>query len=339
MLIPASEAACAAAAEALKLFAEVIVPSLFPFLVLAGMMTKSGVLTCLRPKRRLAAAAAAQLLAAVCGTPSAALICRELSSAGMFTRRRASALCAAANQAGPVFVAVSLAKGLAGSSALALPFMLSHYLPALLFALIIGALPGGRSPAPAVRSVRPTVRGVFTEAVADATASIARICGMLVFFRVAFAALCGLGLLAPLPPLVRSAACGFFEMTGGLALLAEQRGIRAFSLCAAVLSWGGICVFSQSKLVFQELEAGPYFAVKAVQALASYLIFPLCAGLTGVCVPASFPLDEALSHAPDRGAVLMGLVFSLGGSLLTSALLCAAAVKKGSRVKRGPERV
>ena len=339
MLIPASGAACAAAADSLKLFAEVIAPSLFPFLVLAGVMIRSGVLTELRPKRRLPAAAAVQLLAAVCGTPSASLMCRELASAGVFSRRRASALCAAANQAGPVFVAVSLASGLAGSSKLALPFMLPHYLPALICAALIGAIPDSPSPAPVPAHAKAPLRGVFTGAVSDAVSAAARICGMLVFFRVAYAALCGIGLLEPLSPLAKSVLCGAFEMTGGLALLAQIGGERALALCAAVLSWGGVCVFSQSKLAFPELEAAPYFAVKAVHAAASCLLFPLFCGVLGAAEPASFSLDEALPHAAERGAVLMGLVFSLGGSLLTSALLCAAAVKKGSRVKRGPERV
>lgn len=331
LMLPVSRAAAAGAAEALELFGRVAAPSLFPFLVFSNLMRKSGALDGIGRKGRLPAALMTSFAAAVCGTPSAALICRELYASGAYGRRRASLLCAAATQAGPMFVAASLAEGMAGAPGLAAPFAVSHYAPALIFSAAAGLvrLPD-RGMKPARQKTAAPKRGVFLDAVNDAVTGILRIGGLLVFFRVMYAAAEDLGVLSPLPPIARFALCGVFEMTGGLSLLANHGGCTALALCAAVLSFGGICVFAQSKLMFPELEAMPYFAVKAVLAAAGYGVFMLVYRSAGGSAEASFSLSEALEGAGARGAALGGAAISFGGSLAVSLLLSSMAVKKGT---------
>lgn len=320
LLIPFSDRAFEGASEGLRTFTYQVAPSLFPFTVCACFFTRSGKADPgkLRPALRYPAAA---FFSAVCGTPSAAMICGMVcpGDAGM-----ASALCAVCNQAGPMFIVSTLSSAFFGDRSLALPLALSHYLPAFSGSLILCAFGARRgshdeklsSPPP------PSSASAFTGAISEAVTAMLRVCGTIVFFRTAQAVAEPL-LLPGAPAIIKGAAAGAFEMTNGLRLVSLAGNTRnALTLASFILSFGGICLFAQSKLIYTELRAGPYFAAKAatgaLSALTFWLLYPRFYRTAAVFGFTGERTADLLRGSAEAGAAAAGFALSAALCLLCS---------------------
>ena len=265
LLIPMSASAAEAAAEGLRLFASDVVPSLFPFLVCSHCIINSQIPASGNSGVRMIAS---PLLAALCGTPSAALMLNDYRVADA---KAASVYCAALNQAGPVFIVSAIADRFLGSGAYALPLAVSHYAPAILASAIVGLRFKKKlftEPALPQKPHRSALC-VFSSAISDSVSVILRIGGTIVFFRVLCAAGGGLVFGQNIPPLLEKTLMGMCEMTNGLKAVSSERTRLSLSLCAFLLSFGGACIFMQSKLVFDKLKAAPYFMTKLLLGLVS----------------------------------------------------------------------
>lgn len=331
IMIPFSEAACEGAADALRIFAGSMLPSLFPFLVCANMMIRSGGFELMRGRRRLPALMVTCLAAGICGTPSAALLSGELKRSGMLTVKEASFLCGAVNLAGPVFVAVTLAGAFAGNGRLGLPFAAANYAPAIVLTLVFSLVLNkkyGRA-VPSINEKKPASAAVFAGAISDSVTAVLRVGGTLVFFRVLYSAAEASGLLSPIPETAGKLIAGCLEMTNGLELLASGGTGTELALCAFVLSFGGLCLFAQAKQIFPELKAGPYFAAKAVSGFMSFLLMRALLDLFPAAAEAASMLSEGLAGPKERASVLFAFAGAFGLSLAASALLAGFAAKNG----------
>ena len=315
LLIPMSASAVEAAAEGLRLFALDVVPSLFPFLVCSHCLLNSQTPAFGNARVRIVAS---PLLAALCGTPSAALMLNGYLCADAAL---ASVYCAALNQAGPVFIVSALSYRFLGSGAYALPLAVSHYAPSLVAALVIGLRFGnelfaGRT---APQTARRSMLSVFSASLSDSVSVMLRIGGMIVFFRVLCAEAGELVSDLHIPPLIEKTLMGMLEMTNGLKAVSTERTRLSLSLCAFLLSFGGVCIFMQSKLVFDRLKAAPYFIAKLCLSLVSGSVmwawYPHIADAEDVFGFTGERLDE-FSLFPESFWVFCGFALAVSLTLL-----------------------
>jgi len=338
LLLIFNQAASLGAAEGLRLFACSVLPCLFPFMVCGHCLTAAGVTSSggaakkrLLPLRRLGLA----VVCAVCGTPSAALVCGRLYLDGMSTKK-ASALCAVMNLVNPYFIIGLLSRELLHSSLLWKTIAIAHYLPALAAALLLSLGEGktaheglasaamDKCGARTLPSPAPSYLTVFGRALTDATLAILRIGGTVVFFRVLYSVAEASGVLSLLSPAFGAVAAGMLEMTNGLTLLAAAHigGRLCTSLCCALLSFGGVCIFIQSKQFFEELDAKCYFAVKLLTGACSFLLCHILYPLAGGAVDAMHGLDESLlfSRAAETACLAVCIALALAASLTYARL-------------------
>ena len=126
----------------------------------------------------------------------------------------------------------------------------------------------------------------LTDAASKAITAMISVCGWVILFRViiAFGERWFLWLL---PENFRVALQGILELANGCnsLLTVQSEGVR-FLLCAAFLSFGGICVGLQTASVVGELGTGLYFPGKALQCVISCSIAGLFVSLRyRICSP------------------------------------------------------
>lgn len=311
LFIPFSYEGMTGAAEGLKLFAYYVLPSLFPFFVCSHYLTASDAFTRISNKRRFIPLLAAPLTA-LCGTPSSALIFGRLYSSGELSKKKASALCAALNQTGPAFIISSLCIGMLGSMKFTAAFLISHYAPAFIAAIVLSLGNGRNDSMPVVHSYdskeNPLVS--FSKAVSGAVVNVLRVGGTIVFFKAVYS------VLSSALPFDKGPAgafiTGLFEMTSGVSMLVPYPTKLSLGLCAFLLSFGGGCIFIQSKMIFEELSPVYYFITKLATGTASFALFSL------ICPS----IDEANAVFGDLGEALS--VIPAGADMRFTAFVCTS---------------
>ena len=251
MLVFGSAQAAAGARQALSLCAATLIPSLFPFFVLANLLADMGLPELLG--RSLGGAARrifhvsgrgvqAFFLGISGGYPLGAATVAGLRQKKLISRQEAERLLPFCNNSGPAFI-LGAAGGVFGSVRAGLMLYATHVAAALAVGFLL------RGPAPPPTDTPPAAppssfSRAFPAAVTRAVQSTLAVCGYVVLFSAL------LGLLAPLQrlaPLWLAMATGFLELGSGIAAL---RGLppTASNLAAAafLLGWGGLSVHFQT---------------------------------------------------------------------------------------------
>ena len=261
--------------DALRLCADTIIPSLFPFFVTVSFAVACGFFSFLR-QLRLPLNAAVFLLGAVGGYPVGGRTVGELYRGGTISRRQAEALLLCCNNAGPSFILSIAGAGVFGSQRVGWALYGIHLLAALAAGGLLGAFGemanrgdnGGNRPfiTPITAGNAPFLPAVFVTVTRNAALTMLNVCAFVIFF-LALAAL--LRQLWPgLPPL----AMGLLELTGGVTAL--KNDAAGFCMAAALLGWGGVSVHCQTAAVLEktDLSLGRYLLAKALQAVVSALL-------------------------------------------------------------------
>ena len=336
-MIPFGGSAAAGAAAGLDVFLRNVFPSLFPFFVCAHYLIGSGLLHKAIPGKKALSYPLLCLTAAICGTPSAALICSELYKRGSCGRTEASLLCAALNQTGPLFIAVTLSLRFAGDRSVAPLFAVSHYLPPLAASVIIGAVYSRHAALPLTlkNSLGRSPLSLFSDSISAAVSSILRVGGTIVFFRTAHAVFESTVGKAIRSPAVCAFLTGLLEMTNGTALLFECKASHAEVLSAFLLSFGGVCVFIQTKMIFDELRGEVYLISKAVSGIVSAVLFAAVRVLFSQSSPVFKDVSGSLSGAglADTWARAAS-VFAFCLTSLLALAVSAIATKSAASVLR-----
>lgn len=248
-----------------------LIPTLFPFMVLAGLIggTRAGetlggaVAWMLRPLMRLPKRLGTVLLMSFAGgfPVGARMLAAMLAREEIDPKTAGRALCFCVN-AGPSFLVSAVGAGMLHSKAAGLLLLAAQ----LLSAIIIGAVLFHSEP-PALPTARhkPTTvsaGNLFVGAVRDASAGMLTICAFVVAFSAIAALLEAVGLLGwvaqgigtLLPHLGASffaaALSGLLEVTGGC-IRAATLGTRAgFVLCAFLASFSSLSIIFQIRACF-----------------------------------------------------------------------------------------
>ena len=308
----------------------ILIPSLYPFMVLSVFVVRSGLSEKIggamrRPTRALfrlpGGAAASLLMSVVGGYPAGARSAAALYEAGVVSRAEARRMLCFCVSAGPPFVVTAVGVGFL-RSAPAGAILLASQLAAF-FAM--GVLCGVFAPREAAGKPRAKKGGdagparAFIASAADAADATLTMC----CFVVLFAVLMSLLRLFVKDPVLSAVLSSLLEVTGGCADLARL-GVPLW-VFAFALGWGGLCVH------FQVLACTAGIGVPRGR-------FELCRLLQGVLAAAAcrglcllFP-QSAEAFENIRGPVTGALSGSAPAAAALAAL-CVALVLCAPRAK------
>lgn len=304
LLLPGEVAAAARASAGLALFS--VLPTLFPFLVLADLLVSMGIadrlgraIGGLMPRlfRLPGAAASVLVLGVLSGYPVGAAAATRLYESGGCNREQAGRLIALANNTGPAFVVGVVGATLWGSAGIGWWMYGIHLAAALLSGFVLAR----RAPAVRGSGQRPVKRppalsSAVTKSVKQAAATCLNIAAFITFFGVLIALLRQTGLLRALAMLLPGSPAawepllaGVIEMTTGVSLLSELAAPAWVGLVlqSALLGFAGVSVLFQVHSVMDhtDLSLRPYVTGKLLQGV-------IAAGLTWSLYP-RFPAPVA----------------------------------------------
>ena len=241
VLVLYSPLALEGARQGLALCGQVIIPSLYPFFVLAGIFTQinagGG-----NPKGK--AVTGAVLLGFLGGYPLGAKTAAQLMEQGALTRAQAQRLQLFCVNAGPAYLIGAVGAGMLGSRRAGMVLFASMLVSGLAMGVFTRFWPvqGDAQPAdqPSAQTQRKPMDHILLTAVSQATGSILGICAWVVLFS----CLCALLQLLPhgLWPAIPALNVLLEVSSGSVAVI--RAGMPLPVLCAA-LGWGGLGVHCQ----------------------------------------------------------------------------------------------
>lgn len=253
LLLVRPSAAASGALEGLSLTAQVLLPSLFPFMVLTDVLLNSSLPG---TERR----AVSFVLGLAGGYPTGARLVCGLYTSGRIRREEAEWRLGWCSNCGIGFLFGTVAAGLLGRPALGITLLLSQVLSALCCALFL------RPPKHTTTAVSVSAAGgSFSAALSRAAKSMAGVGSGVILISALLAAT--ERLLPPLPPLVSALLRGVCELSLGARAAAALPGGGV--LLSSVCAFGGLCVHLQCLGFISAAGLSPrrYFVGKALQAL------------------------------------------------------------------------
>ena len=262
------------ALEALKLCAVSVIPALFPFLAVSGLLISLGFGTWAAPLfsgfmtplyRLPGQAGSALLLGFAGGYPAGARTAADLYRKHLLTRDETERLLGFCNNANPAFFISVLGAGVFHSTRIGVWLWGIHIASALLTGLLFrGGTGTQRRDIPAESTTKETpFFPALVESVGNAALAMLRICAFVVFFYV---------LVTPFRHMGGHAGAiltGLVELFSLTPLLSADKW--SFCLSAALSGWGGAGVLCQSAAALEGTGLSPRNCVtgKAVQGLLS----------------------------------------------------------------------
>lgn len=311
--------AALAAKDGVALCLTVVIPSLFPFLVMSRLVLQTGFERACRrilgplmePAFHLPRqGASALVLGLLGGYPVGAAAAASLHTDGQLTRQQAEELLGFCSNAGPAFF-FGMLGGIFRSEKTAAILYGIHVVSALLTGLILqaGRKRGSRVP----QRFFPVQKS--TASIYESAKTMCLICAYIILFRVVCSIL---GSFLPDVPALRVGLMGLLEMTGGCCALPElgAPGLR-YCLASGFSAFGGLCVFMQTRSVLDGsgLRGSQYLTGKAIQAVTAVLMtWALMVAFPGL-LPREMPTAYLPSHAgllPSTAAVTALCLVILG---------------------------
>ena len=309
LLILDSRSAMNGAQIGIELCIYTVIPSLFPFMVLTGVLAPamcSSNSRILRPLSRLTGipkgCESLFVTGILGGYPTGALSVHQAWCNGQLSGNDAKRMLAFCSNAGPAFLFGMLGSKFPQQWMLWLLWGI-HIISALLVGML---LPKNRNIQG--NEVSAYVPG-FTQSLKNAVAAMAYVCGWIILFRVILA-FCDRWFLWLLPKAAQTACYGLLELTNGCAALDQVQSVGArFILCSALLAFGGICVVLQTVSVTRKLGLGAYLPGKVLQTLLSIL---LSGCVQWICFPAAEKADFPPWHVIILCLSIVTVVFIAG---------------------------
>ncbi len=297
VLITASRQVTDSCREGLLICTELILPSLFPFFVVSGLLARLGFPQWLG--QRIApyanklfgvpGAGATALVSGLCGGyPMGASYFADLLHSGQIGPEECSRLLAFCNNTGPAFLIGVVGGGIFGDSGLGMLLYAVHAVSAVLTGLLLCRKGEGGSPV-CEREANPTEIS-FSEALSSAVhqsvEALLGVCAFVVCFTVFTGLLRANGWFTALEEalgsrlpnsraVLRAGLSGFFELGGGVAELRGQSGSALYpALASAIVGWGGLSVHFQTLSLFSadNIKSAPHTAGRLLSAAFGFLL-------------------------------------------------------------------
>ena len=307
-----------AAKSALRLCADSLVPSLFPFFVCSGLLVNCGaaeklskLLTPLmKPFFGLGGACSlAMIMGYISGYPVGAKTAADLYTSGNCTKAEAEKLLAFCNNCGPMFIIGALGSGMLENAGVGVILYISHIISSLTVAFIMRSIPSY----PVIRK-KPfqtknfTLGEAFGEAVSSSALLTLNVCGFVIMFAILISFTQSIGLVGALSSLgidynlCKSLIYGFTECSGGCYAVtsALPHSLPCYMLLSSIISWSGLSVHMQVLGIIRKAKLSPklYFKGKVLSAIISPFITMFLYGFkTGRLAPIPFIRIVILSAA------------------------------------------
>jgi len=284
-LIIYPDTAVSSASKGIKLWLEVVFPSLFPFFVASQLLSKSGILSLfgiilepvMRPVFNVPGCGSFALaMGIVSGYPVGASITSDLRKQDMITRIEAERLLTFTNNSGPLFIMGAVAVGMFNQPSLGYLLYICHIAACLSVGFIFRFYKKNNSirhkaksqmankikiELKKLRNADMNPWTLFGDCIKNSVMLILTIGGFIIFFSVLINIMikCGLtgtvsrmvpdfiGTGVPGPKVVEGVLCGIFEITTGANLLSSSSSGLILKLCCAslIIGWAGFSVHTQ----------------------------------------------------------------------------------------------
>lgn len=310
----------AAVSEGLRLCLDRIVPALLPYLVLSGLFLSSGGAQALGRRvgggvQKLFHIGSSGVIALILGltggypvgAKTAAQLCRE----GIVTRSDAQQLLNFCNNAGPAFLFGVVGAACYRSSAVGAALYAIHALSALFCGIFLRGKRPPMETEPPQKPI-PNFSESFFSAVKGAGRTLGMICLLVSLFSVCIDAVRN---VLPIGGAANAIVTSFLELSSGCFAVASSPlpWAAKFSLTAASVGWGGVCVHMQTLAEIRGagLSIRPYLLAKALQAVFSALLALPVSWLLAPVVQTSVPGVALHPFSP-----LPWTLFSIGMTFL-----------------------
>lgn len=317
------QAAATGVKRGLAVCSQLLIPSLFPFLVLTGFMIRCGLVHSIG--RRISpvtrclfgfsgAAGTALLLSFLGGYPTGAAAVKGLCAQGDIDETEARRLLRACVNAGPAFVIGGVGVGMLGSVKAGLLLLAAHIAASLIAAFTERGRPRETKAVPVAAA---SVGTAVSESVHAATTALLAMCGFVLLSSAALSLVDALGAASLPHPLWRTLLACVCEVTGGC-VEAAQSGRAAPFWLGATLGFGGLSVHGQIAVTIAP------FRLMDRRFYRARLLHALLGGCLSAVLFRLFPPDDtALSAAARLSAFSADTQpFVAWSGLLALMLLC-----------------
>ena len=329
--------------DGLIICGQIIIPSLFPFMVLSSFITRSGLSSMLgkifSPFARLfylpKDAGLPLFLSFIAGYPVGASTASRLHEDGTLSSDEALRMTCFAVCGGPAFIVKAVGQGMLGSVRAGILLLSAHISAAVLLGIFSGIYSRlsdrrrrktdkGSAPAQppaeqshvdihtsAVSAKRKSVADAFVESVRDGCTGMFSICGCVIIFS------CILSIISSfnLPETASTALGCLLEVTtgcfnaassGNLVFIAAVLGFGGLSVCCQIFSAaGGLRINYVKFFSFRLMHA----ALSAVIMLVLQSIFPAAAAVSGSMDAGITALPSQASVPASAALVFMSIIF------------------------------
>lgn len=260
------------AQEGVFLCLQTLIPSLFPFFVLSGVINSSLLgqnFWLLQPLGRICkipkGAESLLVLGVLAGYPIGAQLITQAYNEGKLSKSAALRMLGFCNNAGPAFLFGILSPLFACAKTVWILWGI-HIFSALVTGCV---LPSSENE---TTHIAPSSGISFPESLQKAIKATAGVCGWVILFRVVLG-FCNRWFLWLFPASVQILLSGILEMSNGCVLLhnISNEGER-FILAGIMLAFGGLCVGMQTISVTEGLGTGWYFPGKILQTALTLLL-------------------------------------------------------------------
>lgn len=243
------------ASQGLMLCFNVIIPSLFPFIICAKIIIKSGLAKSMgrifepvmRPLFNVPGCGSFPFIIGILsGYPLGAKCAIDLYENNCCSKAEAERLICFCNNSGPLFIMGSVGIGILGSKSAGVCLYIAHILSALTVGIIFSFYKRTEKCDFKNRKVKSkeTKTDLFPSSVKESVDLILYVCGFVIFFSVLLKILSTF--ITIKSPILKGLLYGFFEMVNGInnINLISDTSLKLI-LISAVTAWGGVSVIMQ----------------------------------------------------------------------------------------------
>lgn len=271
------------------MWAECVLPSLFPFMVITLILIKTGIAekTSLPLKKFTGkfhlppAAAVCFIMSILSGYPAGARAVTEFYDCGCLNKSDCKKLSVLCSTSGPLFILGSVGYKMFGDKGMGFKILFAHALSVIVISLIL-SLFSKKSESGNLRRAKIDENALYNSFY-GAVIAVAVAGGFISFFCVAAQLLNDFNIFFPLEKLLclftdensASAVCkGIIEATAGCRALSESGGKLALPFAGLLITFGGFSIIAQQLcyLLKAKVNAGYFIGVKFLQGVVCFLI-------------------------------------------------------------------
>ncbi len=286
--------------ESLKLCGAVVIPTLFPFFVISGVLVNLGFVTVLgkffSPIAHLlfkvsGKGAVVFIIGIICGYPTGAKVIANMVEEKSLDKCEAERLLAFCNNSGPLFVIGAVGTAMLRNHNLGVILYIIHLLSSIITGVILRNFATDEKLYKNNEIEANNVAEAISKAIESAVRSVLNVCGYVVFFAI----LCDMAKSVFLISLL--------EVTIGAKNLILQ-GLKediTLVLLSGIIGFGGICVLMQVQSAVAKVGLSLKFYVlgKIVQSVISMLLTFFYVSIFEVrAVFSPVPLEKSISLIP-----------------------------------------